>query len=60
MVVKLTLGVNFINVLRAHFLYERLLSNYVLALVKNSYKKCACLTLMKLTLGGNPFVSPDF
>ena len=27
-------------------------SSYILALAKNSYKKCVCLTLMKLTVGG--------
>ncbi len=46
-----TSGVNFINVLRACFSYERLFSSYVLALSKLSYKKCACKMLMKLTPG---------
>jgi hypothetical protein len=36
-----TLGVNFINVKRATFTYERLFSSYVLALNKLSYKKYA-------------------
>jgi len=34
-------AVHFINVIRAHFLYKRLFSSYVLALAKNSYKKSA-------------------
>jgi len=42
-------GVNFIDVKRAHFSYERLFSSYVLALNELSYKKFARLTLMKLT-----------
>ena len=42
-------GVNFINVKRAHFSYERLFSSYVLALNELSYEKFARLTLMKLT-----------
>jgi hypothetical protein len=45
-------GVNFINVKRAHFSYERLFSSYVLALNELSYEKFARLTLMKLTAGG--------
>ncbi len=54
---KLTQGVNFINIFRSHFSYEtsfqQLFSSYVLALAKNSYKKCARKTLMKLTTGVN-------
>jgi len=46
------LGVNFINVKRAHFLYESLFSSYVLALNELSYEKFARLRLMKLTVGG--------
>jgi len=42
-------SVNFINVKRAHFLYERLFSSYVLALNELSYEKFVRLTLMKLT-----------
>ncbi len=42
-------GVNFINILHANFLYKRHFSSYVLALSKNSYKKCERITLMKLT-----------
>jgi hypothetical protein len=45
----LTPCVNFINVLHARFLYERLFSSYVLALNKLSYKKRAHKTMMKLT-----------
>ncbi len=40
--------------LRTNFLYEQHLaafSSCVLALAKNSYEKCARLTLMKLTAG---------
>jgi len=44
-------GVNFINVLRTNFLYERRFSSYILALSKNSYDKFARLKLMKLTAG---------
>ncbi len=54
-------GVNFINVLRAHFLYESLLSSFFLLtwlhvarekLPKRlSYKKCVRKLLMKLTQG---------
>ncbi len=44
-----TAGVNFINVKRVHFSYERLFSSYILALNKLSYEKFARLTLMKLT-----------
>jgi len=35
-------------------------SSYVLALAKNSYKTCACLTLMKLTAGHPPFPSTGY
>ncbi len=49
---KLTLGLNFINVKRANFTYESLFYGYVLALNEVLYKKHACKTLMKLTLGG--------
>ncbi len=42
-------GVNFINVLRTNFLYERRFSSYVLALSKNLYEKFVRKTLMKLT-----------
>ncbi len=48
---KCNSGVNFINVKRAHFLYECLFSSYILALNELSYKKFARLTLMKLTAG---------
>jgi len=44
-------SVNFINVKRAHFLYERLFSSYVLALNELSYEKFVRLTLMKLMAG---------
>jgi len=44
-------GVNFINVLRLNFSYKRYFSSYVFALNKLSYKKFACLMLMKLTAG---------
>ncbi len=37
--IKLTPGVNFINVKRAHFLYKHLFSSYVLALNKLWYEK---------------------
>ncbi len=48
--VKLTTpAVNFINVIRTNFLYERHISGYFSALLKNSYKKRACTMLMKLT-----------
>ncbi len=46
-------GVNFINVLRTNFSYGRRFSTYFLALLKNSYEKCARKTLMKLTQGSN-------
>jgi hypothetical protein len=42
-------AVNFINVKRARFSYERLFSSYVLALNKLSYEKFVHLMLMKLT-----------
>jgi hypothetical protein len=49
LLVKWTPGVNFINVLRSTFSYERRFSSYFLALLKNLYEKCARVTLMKLT-----------
>jgi len=42
-------GVNFINIIRTNFSYERHFSSYVLALLKILYKKHARITLMKLT-----------
>jgi len=48
--------VNFINVKRANFTYESLFSNYALALIELSYKKCWRKTLIKLT----PYLSPLF
>jgi len=42
-------AVNFINILHARFLYERLFSSYILALNELSYKKRASKMLMKLT-----------
>jgi len=51
MLVKLTPGVDFINILRTNFSYERRFSSYVLALSKNSYEKFVPKTLMKLTAG---------
>jgi hypothetical protein len=49
-------GVNFINVFTREFFVRTYVlaafSNYVLALVKNSYEKFARLTLMKLTPAG--------
>ncbi len=48
---KLTTGVNFINVKRTNFLYRHRFSSYVLALSKKLYKKFAGLTLMNLTIG---------
>ncbi len=56
MLVKLTLGVNFINIIRTNFLYEYRFSSYVLALLKNSYENRACIMLMKLTIGEIMFV----
>jgi len=50
-------GVNFSNVKRSHFSYERLFSSYVLALNELSYEKFARLTLMKLTAGRCPSCS---
>jgi len=44
---------NFINVKHAHFLYERLFSSYVLALIELLHEKFASLTLVKLTIGVN-------
>jgi len=49
-----TTGVNFINIIRTNFLYERRFSSYVLALLKNLYEKCARIMLMKLTTVGKP------
>ena len=48
---KLTSGVNFINVKRTNISYKRRSSSYVLALSKNLYEKRARKTLMKLTSG---------
>jgi hypothetical protein len=42
-------AVNSINVIRAHFLYKRLFSSYVLALAKKFVQKSAQKMLMKLT-----------
>ncbi len=47
-------GVNFINIIRTNFLYERRFSSYFLAFSKNLYEKRACMTLMKLTTGSFP------
>ncbi len=44
-------ALNFINVKRTIFLYERRFSSYILALSKNLYKKFVRKTLMKLTPG---------
>jgi len=49
----MTTGVNFINIVRTNISYEHHFSSYVLALLKNLYKKCARITLMKLTTGVN-------
>ncbi len=38
---KSTAGVDFINIMRTNFSCERHFSSYFLALLKNSYKKCA-------------------
>ncbi len=46
---KLTTGVNFINIKRTNISYECRFSSYFLALLKNSYKKRVRMTLMKLT-----------
>ncbi len=58
------LGVNFINVLRVHFSYKIFgakISNpkasFVVFGTKISYKKCARMMLMKLTVGCNKLVS---
>ncbi len=51
MLVKLTPGVNFINILHTNFLYKHCFSSYVLSLSKNSYEKFVRKTLMKLTAG---------
>jgi len=40
-----------INIIRTRFSYESRFSSYVLALLKNSYKKRALIRLMKLTTG---------
>jgi len=43
-------GVNFVNIIRTNFLYERrFFSSNILALLKNLYEKRACIMLMKLT-----------
>ncbi len=44
-------GVNFINIILTNISYERRFPSYVLALLKNLYKKRASITLMKLTTG---------
>ncbi len=49
MLMELTPGVNFINIIRTNFSYKRRFSSYFLALSKNSYEKCSRITLMKLT-----------
>ena len=49
MLMKLTPAVNFINIKCANFTYKSLFSSYVLALNEFLYKKCAQITLMKLT-----------
>ncbi len=46
-------GVNFIYGLRTNFSYKRHFSSYVLALLENSYEKCARIMLMKFTTGVN-------
>jgi len=58
MLMKLTPGVNFINILRAHFLYECELHRFSLITIwlcdfwlKDIGEKCACKMLMKLTPG---------
>ncbi len=48
---KLTPGVNFINIIHTNFSYKCHFSSYVLALLKNSYEKRVCIMLMKLTPG---------
>jgi len=45
-------GVNFINIIRTNFSYERCFSSYVLALLKNSYEKRARIRLKKFTTEG--------
>ncbi len=59
MLVKLTIGVNFINSLCVPFLYESVLLSFSLVTVwlcnflrKNISAKAACKMLMKLTIGG--------
>jgi len=49
----LKVGVNFINVLHTNVVLAAF-SSYVLALSKNSYKKHARFSLMKLTAGVKP------
>ncbi len=56
MLLKSTTGINFINVFCTLFFVQKsflaAFSSYVLALAKKLYKKCARLTLMKLTAAG--------
>jgi len=59
MLVKLTTGVNFINVKHTNFSYELRFSSYVLALSKNLYEKFARKMLVKLTTGfPSSFICP--
>jgi len=54
MFVKLTIGVNFINILRTNFSYEPHFGSFFylrFGFGKNLYKKCVRITLMKLTIG---------
>jgi hypothetical protein len=54
-------GVNFINVKRANFLYERRFGSFFLVTyveTRRSYEKFVCLTLMKLTKGRLAYVLP--
>ncbi len=55
MLMKLTAGVNFINIFTYEFfvrtLFRQVFLSYVLALAKDSYEKRMRLTLMKLTAG---------
>ncbi len=53
LLMKLTTGVNFINILCRHLLYERLFSAYNLALNELSCLKFAQKMLMKLNTGLN-------
>jgi len=62
MLVKLTTGVNFINILHTHFLYERRFGSFSLVtctykklLKRCSYKKFERKMLMKLTAGDAKF-----